>query len=64
MQEVVLLVATTNELIAQPVIDVQEEVGVLAGILFHDGWQGPLHQRQGGREGGREGGGRMTIKSI
>ena len=46
VQEVVLLVATANELIAHAVIDVQEEVSVLASIFLHDGWQGPSHQRQ------------------
>ena len=41
VQEVVLLVATANELIAQAVVDVEEEVSVLAGVLLHDGWQRP-----------------------
>ena len=33
MEKVVLLVATTNQLIAHPVIDVEQIVSVLSGIL-------------------------------
>ena len=41
VEEVVLLVATTNQLVALAVVDVQEIVGVLAGVLDQLRWEWP-----------------------
>ena len=41
MKQVVLLVATANELVALTVVDVEEIVGVLAGILDQLWGEGP-----------------------
>ena len=41
VEQVVLLVATTNQLISHAVVDVQEIVSVLTSILGHLGREGP-----------------------
>ena len=42
MKEIVLLVATTNQLVALTVVDVEKVVCVLAGVLDQFEWEWPV----------------------
>ena len=41
MEEVALLVAAANQLVALTVVDVEKVVGVLTGVLDQLGWEWP-----------------------